>query len=103
MIVRVWKARVTPENAPLYREHLRSHVLPTLQSLSGFIDATLMERDTGEDVELIVSSRWDSLRAVRQFAGDAYEKAVVAPGARAVLSSFDEEVAHYELTVECKA
>jgi heme-degrading monooxygenase HmoA len=103
MIVRVWKARATFENAPAYREHLRTHVFPTLQSLSGFISADLMERPDDDDVELVFTSRWQSLKAVREFAGDAYEKAVVAPGARAVLAAFDEDVAHYEVTAECKA
>jgi heme-degrading monooxygenase HmoA len=103
MIVRVWKAHATPENAPAYRAHLETHVFPTLQSIAGFIGADLMERRDGEEIEFIVSSRWQSLRSVREFAGDAYERAVVAPGAKAVLSSFEEHVDHYEVTVECKA
>jgi heme-degrading monooxygenase HmoA len=102
MIVRVWKARATPENAPAYRAHLETHVFPTLQSLAGFIGADLMERQDGDEVELVVSSRWQSLRSVRAFAGDAYENAVVAPGARAVLSSFEDYVVHYDVTVECR-
>ncbi|MGQ0531166.1 MAG: hypothetical protein ACT4OF_00560, partial [Caulobacteraceae bacterium] len=77
--------------------------LPTLRSLAGFIGADLMERRQGEEVELVVSSRWQSLRAVREFAGDVYENAVVAPAARDVLSSFDDQVAHYEVTVEFKS
>jgi heme-degrading monooxygenase HmoA len=103
MIVRVWKARATPEKAPAYRKHLETHVFPTLQSLSGFVSADLMERVDDDEVELVVTSRWQSLKAVREFAGDAYERAVIAPGARAILSSFDEDVAHYEVTAECKS
>jgi heme-degrading monooxygenase HmoA len=101
MIVRVWKARATSENAPAYRQHLETHVFPLLRSLSGFISADLMERIDDDEVELVVTSRWQSLKAVRQFAGDAYERAVVAPGARRVLSSFDDDVAHYEVKAEC--
>ncbi|MGQ0532181.1 MAG: hypothetical protein ACT4OF_05755, partial [Caulobacteraceae bacterium] len=66
--MRVWRARATPENALVYRAHLETHVLPTLRSLAGFIGADLMERRQGEEVELVVSSRWQSLRAVREFA-----------------------------------
>lgn len=102
MIVRVWRARATPEKAPAYREHLRTHVFPILQSLSGFLGAELMERVDDDEIELIVSSRWQSLSAVREFAGDTFENAVVAPAARAVLSSYDDDVSHYEVTAECK-
>ena len=103
MIVRVWKARATPQNAPVYREHLETHVFPTLRSVRGFVSADLMQRREGDEVELVVSSRWTDLDAVRQFAGDALENTVVAPAAKAVLSSFDALVAHYELTAECRA
>jgi heme-degrading monooxygenase HmoA len=103
MIVRVWRARAAPENVPSYRQHLETHVFPILQSLSGFIGADLMERVDDEEVELVVTSRWQSLKAVREFAGDAYERAVVAPGARAVLASYESDVEHYEVTAECKA
>ncbi len=98
MIVRVWKARATPANAPAYRAHLHSHVFPTLRSLSGFVSADLMERVDDDEIELIVTSRWQSLKAVREFAGDTYENAVVAPAARKLLSSYDEDVSHYEVT-----
>lgn len=103
MIVRVWRAHATPANAPAYREHLQTHVFPTLKSLNGFISADLMERADGDLVELVVTTRWQSLRSVREFAGDTYEKAVVAPGARAVLAQFDDDVSHYEVTVEGRA
>jgi heme-degrading monooxygenase HmoA len=102
MIVRVWKARATPENAPAYRKHLETHVFPTLQSVSGFMGADLMERPDDDEIEFVVTSRWQSLKSVREFAGDAYERAVVAPGARKVLSSYEEVVEHYEMTAECK-
>ncbi|HET9232333.1 MAG TPA: antibiotic biosynthesis monooxygenase [Vitreimonas sp.] len=103
MIVRVWKARAKSENAPAYRAHLESHVFPILRSLSGFLGADLMERADDGELELIVTSRWETLSAVRGFAGDTYENAVVAPIARKLLSAYDEDVSHYEVTAECKS
>ncbi len=103
MIVRVWKACATPDKAAAYKEHLETHVLPTLRSVPGFAGAELWQRRDGEEIELMVVSRWRSLDAVRQFAGDAFERAVVAPGARVVLASFEELVAHYEVAAECAA
>ena len=42
---------------------------------------------------------WHSLDAVRQFAGDDFEEAVVADEARALLTAFEVGVRHYELAL----
>ena len=102
MIVRVWRARATREKAPAYREHLETAVFPVLKDIDGFVSAQLLERPAGEQIELTVESRWTSMAAVRSFAGDAFEKAVVAPAARQILSWVDERVTHHEVTTECK-
>lgn len=47
-------------------------------------------------MEFIVITIFDSLDAVKQFAGDDYEVAVILPPARKLLSRFDERSAHYE-------
>jgi hypothetical protein len=48
----------------------------------------------------VVESRWQSMDAVRAFAGAAPEQAVVEPAARAVLVEFDDFVTHYEVMFE---
>jgi heme-degrading monooxygenase HmoA len=103
MIVRVWRAMATPGTAPAYREHLERTVLPQLRMLSGFLGVTLMQCERGDQVELLVSSRWRSMAAVRAFAGKAPERAVVEPAARAVLVGFDRTVSHYEVMLEAGA
>jgi hypothetical protein len=50
----------------------------------------------GDEVEFLVISRFESLEAVRRFAGDDYERAVVEPRAQELLLRFDEHSAHYE-------
>ena len=42
---------------------------------------------------------FDSLQAVREFAGPDYETAVVPPAAGALLKRFDERSAHYEVRI----
>jgi hypothetical protein len=44
--------------------------------------------------------QFDSLAAVREFAGADYAVAVVPPKARAVLARFDDRSQHYDLRVE---
>jgi hypothetical protein len=46
--------------------------------------------------------KFDSLDAVRAFAGDDYEVAVVPPKARALLAHFDQRSQHYQVIKELK-
>ena len=97
MIVRLWKGRARPETADAYQRHVVSSVFPALRKLPGFIRARVLRRTSGDHVEFLVMTEWESLDAVRVFAGDAIDRAVVEPAARAVLSDFDDHVDHFEL------
>jgi heme-degrading monooxygenase HmoA len=99
MIVRAWRGRAAAKNANAYVEHYRSNVLPELHRIDGFRGASLLRKDRGTEIEYIVLSRWASMEAVRAFAGDEVERAVVEPQAIAALIDFDREVGHY-LVVE---
>jgi heme-degrading monooxygenase HmoA len=57
----------------------------------------LLRRAADGEVEFVTLMRFDSLAAVRAFAGADYERAVVPPAARALLSRFDERSLHYEV------
>ena len=103
MIVRVWRAMATPGNVPVYCEHLERVVLPQLGTLPGFIGITLMQRKRDDRIELVVSSRWESMAAVCAFAGTNPERAVVEPAARSVLIEFDHVVSHYEVSFQVGA
>jgi heme-degrading monooxygenase HmoA len=97
MIARIWHGWTTPGNADAYESHLRGVVLPAIeQRIDGFRGVYLLRREAGEEVEFITVTLWDSLDAVREFAGDDYELAVVPEEARRLLSRFDERSAHYE-------
>ncbi|HEV8581898.1 MAG TPA: antibiotic biosynthesis monooxygenase [Thermoanaerobaculia bacterium] len=99
MIARVWTARTTPANSAAYREHLEQRVLPALRAIEGYAGATMQSRTDGEGVEVVVTTRWSSLEAVRRFAGDDFERAVVAEEAAALLTAWDRRVRHYEIVL----
>jgi heme-degrading monooxygenase HmoA len=99
MIARVWSAQTTPAQAPAYAEHLSHHVLPAVRKLAGFAGANLLQRPVGEAVEVVVITYWQSMGAIRGFAGDDLEKAVVADEAAALLTRYDERVRHYNVDV----
>jgi heme-degrading monooxygenase HmoA len=100
MISRIWHGWATRENADAYEELLRSEVLPRIHRVDGYRGAYLLRRDAGDEVEFVTITQFDSLDAVRAFAGEDYERAVVLPEAQRMLSRFDERSAHYETRIE---
>lgn len=96
MISRLWRGRTTRENADAYEALLRSEILPGIHRIEGHRGAYLLRREVDALVEFATITLWDSLDAVRAFAGDDYETAVILPEARALLADFDERSAHYE-------
>ena len=97
MISRLWHGWTTRENADAYEQLLRSEVLPGIHRVAGFKGAHLLRRDVpNHEVEFVTITLFDSLQAVKEFAGEDYEVAVVPPPARKLLSHFDARSAHYE-------
>ena len=101
MIVRMWSARAIAAKVPLYLAHFHDSVLPELKSLSGFMGATIMRREISVgELEIVVQTRWQSMMAVRSFAGDTPDTAVVEPAAVAVLNDYDRVVRHFDIELE---
>ncbi len=96
-IVRWWRASTTIANAPAYERLLREKVVPQLKGIPGFLGITLLRRDRGNRAELQVLTRWNSVDAIRKFAGEDPERAVVEPEAQAVLLEFDSRVTHFDV------
>ncbi|MEV0667955.1 antibiotic biosynthesis monooxygenase [Actinomadura luteofluorescens] len=100
MIARVWRATATAEGADAYHDHFTGSVLPALRSLDGHRGAYLFRRDAGDHVELEVMTLWDSLDAIRAFAGADITSAVVEPQARAAVLTYDTTVTHRTVLVD---
>jgi uncharacterized protein len=97
VILRVWKGRATAARASEYVQHATTKVFPALSTIEGHRGAYLLRRAVDGVIEFQVLTFWDSMAAVRGFAGADPEKAVVEPEARAILTSFDESVNHFEI------
>jgi heme-degrading monooxygenase HmoA len=97
MIIREWRGRASPSRAEDYPKHFREKVVPELRHLPGFAGADLSRRQLGDKLEFLVLTRWQSMDAIRTFAGDDVERAVVEPGGVAALIEFDASVRHYEV------
>ena len=99
MIARLWHGWTSRENAAPYERFLREHMFPSMQSVPGFRGAELLRRDDGDEIAFVTITRFESYDAVRAFAGEDYEQAVIEPEARALLSRHDERSEHFEVAV----
>ena len=95
MILRLWRARADRDREAAYPEHFRRCVVPELLRIPGFLGADLASREVDGGVEFTVCTRWVSMDAVRRFAGAEPDRAVVEPGAVAVLRTYDDPVTHH--------
>lgn len=99
MIERIWHGFTTRGNADAYERLLQGRIIPGIlgRGTAGFHGIELLRREAGDEVEFVTVMRFESVAAVRLFAGDDHEKAVVPAEARALLARFDQRAAHYEV------
>jgi antibiotic biosynthesis monooxygenase (ABM) superfamily enzyme len=105
MIARLWHGWTTAANADAYERLLREEIIPGIaaKGVRGYRGIQVLRRAaSAEEIEFVTIMRFDSLEAVKQFAGDEYERAYVIPRARELLSRFDARSQHYEIREQVK-
>ena len=102
MIIRIWRGWAANSlTADLYEEFLRAKFLPSIHSISGYHGASVLRRTiAGGEVEFTTLTRFESIEAIRAFAGHDYEAAHVAPRARELLLRFDSRCQHFDCVAE---
>lgn len=91
MISRIWHGWTTPQSADAYESLLKTEIFTSIENwqITGYHGIHLGRRNVGNEVEFIIMMWFDSLEAVRAFAEEDYEQAVVPPKVRALLARFD--------------
>ncbi|SYZ74346.1 conserved hypothetical protein [Candidatus Zixiibacteriota bacterium] len=99
MISRIWHGWTTFANADKYEELLKEEIFVGIKNrkIQGFRSIQLLRREIEKEVEFVTIMEFDSAAAVREFAGEDYETAVVPEKARKILSRFDARSQHYEI------
>ncbi len=105
MISRIWHGWTTPANADAYESLLKSEIFLGIKNLRipGYRGIQLFRRNINDEAEFVTIMWFDGMDAVRAFAGEDYEAAVVPPKARKLLTRFDPRSQHYEVRAELKA
>jgi heme-degrading monooxygenase HmoA len=99
MICRIWHGWTSPANADAYERLLRTEIFQGIErrGIPGYRGIELLRRPAADTVEFVTLMWFDSMDAVRGFAGTDYETAVVPAAARVLLQRFDAHSAHYEV------
>jgi heme-degrading monooxygenase HmoA len=97
MISRQWLGIAKHARAADYVHHLETETFPALAKIPGFVRASILTRDVGDGTEFRIVTEWESRDHIHAFAGADISVAVVPDAARALLSSFDGHVTHYEI------
>jgi heme-degrading monooxygenase HmoA len=100
MIARTWTGTVRRSDADEYAEYIRKTGFAEYGQTPGNRGAWMLRRDEGERTEFITLSLWESEDAIRSFAGDDIEAAVLYPEDERYLIGGESAVAHYEVVDE---
>ena len=97
MIARIWRGITLAEKANAYIDYLNETGLKDYAKTPGNQGVTVLRRLQGEHCEIVLISLWESMAAVRAFAGENPERSVYYPEDEQYLLEMEPLVRHYEL------
>ena len=97
MIARVRKGWTKAENSDAYEKLLRDTVYPELKTIEGYIGGYILRHDNREESEFVTMNLFESIEAVKKFAGSDYDVPVFEPEARRLLSKVEPIAHHYDV------
>jgi heme-degrading monooxygenase HmoA len=97
MVVRMWHGRVPTPKAERYREFLNARAIPDYRSVPGNLSVHILERQEGAVTHFMTMTVWESLSAIRGFAGDEVEVAKYYPEDQEFLLEYEPFVVHYDV------
>ena len=100
MIARIWKGAVRQQDGDAYARYMRDTGLAEYAGTPGNRGAWMLRRDLDDRTEFVMFTLWDSLEAVRSFAGDDYETAVFYPEDDRFLVERDLTATHYQVDTQ---
>jgi hypothetical protein len=101
MICRMWHGWTKASHADAYDNYLKSELFPRLErelTAQGYCGFHVLRLEQGSEVEFVTLGWFESLGAIKAFAGENYEIPVISDKARLLLSRHDERVDHFELS-----
>jgi hypothetical protein len=97
MIARHWRRWTSVQDAIAYENLLKDKVLPELRKIEGYGGGFVLRLDGSEEVEFVVVNLFESLEAVKRFAGPDYKIPVFEPEAEKLLRRIEAIANHYDV------
>ena len=100
MIGRIWHGWTNRTDANVYEKLLRDEIFPSIvvRKIKGYRGAELFIREDGNEVEFVTLLRFDSMEAVREFAGADRSQPVIYPKAEVLITRM-EQARHYRVAI----
>jgi heme-degrading monooxygenase HmoA len=99
MIARIWTGAVRRRDGEQYAEYMRKTWVAGYANTPGNRGVWMLRRDVDDRTEFVMFTLWESLDAVKAFAGDDYETAVFYTENDRFLIERDLRARHYEVAV----
>ena len=97
MIARIWHGRTLTAKADEYERYLNASGVERMLKTDGNHGVEVLRKADGPRTDFIVISYWESVDAVKRFAGKDYQKAVILDRDREFLVEVEPNVLHYEV------
>jgi heme-degrading monooxygenase HmoA len=97
MIARIWHGTTEVAKADAYLEYLNTTGIPDYRNTKGNLGAYVLRRVENDRAHFLTLSFWESLDAIKSFAGEDPEAARYYPQDKEFLLEFEPTVQHYEL------
>jgi heme-degrading monooxygenase HmoA len=100
MIARIWHGWTKRADANTYENMLRDEILPRIaaRDIKGYRGAELFIREDDDETQFVTLLRFDSMDAVKEFAGSDETKPVIFPGVEKLLTRM-EPARHYRIAI----
>jgi heme-degrading monooxygenase HmoA len=100
MIARVWRGTTRAEDAERYLDHLRRTGLADCRATPGNRGVQIHRRVADGRAEFVFTSFWDSMDAIRGFAGDDVHRARYYPDDAEMLLAMPPDIDHLDVVAD---
>jgi heme-degrading monooxygenase HmoA len=97
MICRMWRGAVRKADSDAYADYINATGTAEYEATPGNRGVWMLRRDKGDLVEFVMVTHWDSIEAIKAFAGEDHERAVYYPEDDRYLVEHDDVVSHFEI------